>query len=110
MAHAVPFLWQVHKLHHMDRELDVWTQSRHSWLEGPSRVIVVALLVSNLVQLDNADPWELGLIGGSSRLYLPILLSLGHMNVKLQVGWASLFYCSPQVQPDSPQPLTTTLE
>ena len=95
--HKVPFLWGLHKLHHMDPELDVLTLNRDNWLDTVAAALLIATPAAILFKLDNLDLWELGLLAGFIATVFSTLLTLGHMNVRLQVGKASLFYCSPQV-------------
>jgi sterol desaturase/sphingolipid hydroxylase (fatty acid hydroxylase superfamily) len=97
LAHKVPFLWQLHKLHHMDPELDVLTVNRDNWLDAVYAAITLGIPSGILFKLDDLAPWQLGLLSGSIVTIFTTLLTLGHMNVRLQVGKASLFYCSPQV-------------
>jgi sterol desaturase/sphingolipid hydroxylase (fatty acid hydroxylase superfamily) len=95
--HKVHLLWQIHKMHHMDQELDALTVFRDNWLDTVGSAIFTALPMALLFKLDILDPWQLGLLGGASATALSTLLTLGHMNVRLQVGRASLLFCSPQV-------------
>ncbi len=95
--HEVHLLWQIHKMHHMDQELDVLTVFRDNWLDTVGSALFTALPMALLFKLDTFDPWELGLLGGIAATALSTLLTLGHMNVRLQVGKASWFFCSPQI-------------
>jgi sterol desaturase/sphingolipid hydroxylase (fatty acid hydroxylase superfamily) len=96
-AHRIPFLWELHKLHHMDPELDVLTINRDNWLDAVYAATALAIPAGFFLKLDNLNPVELGLSSGVIVAAFSALLSMEHMNVRLQVGKASLFYCSPQV-------------
>jgi sterol desaturase/sphingolipid hydroxylase (fatty acid hydroxylase superfamily) len=96
-AHKVPFLWQLHKLHHMDRELDAMTLNRDNWIDAVYAAITISIPMGLFVKLDDLDLWKLGLLSGFIVFVIQTLLALGHMNVKCQVGKASLLFCSPQV-------------
>jgi len=96
-AHKVPFLWNLHKLHHMDPELDVLTVSRDNWLDAVYAAVMIGIPTGVFLKTDNLSPTDLGLLAGTLVTVFSTLLTLGHMNVRLQVGKASLFYCSPQV-------------
>ncbi len=95
--HGVHVLWQIHKMHHMDRELDVLTVFRDNWLDTVGSALFTALPMALLFKLDAADPWQFGIVGGLSATALSTLLTIGHMNVRWQVGKASVFFCSPQL-------------
>lgn len=95
--HKSTVLWQHHKMHHMDEELEAITINRQNWIE----VFIAALLISAptaiLFRLDKLDPVQLGAVAGIFTTAFGLFLGIGHMNVRFQVGRASLFYCSPQV-------------
>lgn len=95
--HKSTILWQHHKLHHMDEQLEAITLNRQNWIE----VFIAALLIfapaAVVFKLDKPDPLQLGILAGTFATTLGTLLGIGHMNVRLQVGRASLFYCSPQM-------------
>jgi sterol desaturase/sphingolipid hydroxylase (fatty acid hydroxylase superfamily) len=95
--HKTPFLWQHHKMHHMDRELEALTFARQNWIEAFLSMLFIAIPFTILFKLDARDPFELGITGGIVATVFGTLLTLGHMNVRFQVGRGSLFYCSPQV-------------
>ena len=95
--HAFHLLWQIHKMHHMDRELDALTVFRDNWLDTVGSAFFTALPMGILFKLDTFDPWQLGLVGGIAATTLSTLLTIGHMNVRWQVGAASVLFCSPQL-------------
>jgi sterol desaturase/sphingolipid hydroxylase (fatty acid hydroxylase superfamily) len=95
--HKVHLLWQIHKMHHMDQELDVLTVFRDNWLDTVGSAIFTALPLTLLFKFDTLDAWHLGLLGGASATVLSTVLTIGHMNVRLQVGRASILFCSPQL-------------
>jgi len=95
--HKTSFLWQHHKLHHMDRELEAMTSNRQNWIEAFLQMVFMAIPMAILFKTDAVDGWQLGALGVAMATILSTLLTLGHMNVRFQVGWASLFFCSPQV-------------
>ena len=96
-AHKVPFLWHLRKLHHMDPELDALTINRDNWLDAVYAAITLAIPTGLFLKTDNLSPEQLGWLTGILVTVFSTLLTLGHMNVRLQVGKLSLFYCSPQV-------------
>jgi len=95
--HKVPFLWQIHKMHHMDPELDSLTLGRGNWGEAFIVTALTTMPLAIVFKIDALDLWSLGLMSGIIVTVLGTFLQLGHVNVRLQVGKASLIYCSPQV-------------
>lgn len=95
--HRAPFLWAHHKMHHMDRELEAITVNRQNWIEVFIAALFITMPLTIFFKLDNLHPWQLGLVGGTVLTVVTILFGLGHLNVRWQVGRASLFYCGPQV-------------
>ncbi len=95
--HTFHILWQIHKMHHMDQELDVLTVFRDNWLDTVGSAVFTALPLTLLFKFDTMDAWHLGLLGGASATVLSTVLTVGHMNVRLQVGKGSMLFCSPQL-------------
>ena len=95
--HKSKILWQHHKLHHMDEQLEAITLNRQNWIEVFIAALMIFAPVALLFKLDKPDPAQLGLLAGTFAATLGTFLGIGHMNVRLQAGKASLFYCSPQV-------------
>jgi len=95
--HRTPFLWAHHKMHHMDRELEAITIARQNWIEVFLAALFMTLPMTLFFKVQNAQPWQLGLVSGSVLTVLTTLLGVGHLNVRWRVGRASLFWCSPQM-------------
>jgi len=95
--HRTPFLWAHHKMHHMDPELEAITVARQNWIEVFIAALSISLPMMIFFKLDNLDPWQLGLVTGCLLTVLSTLLTIGHLNVRWQVGRASFLYCSPQM-------------
>ena len=95
--HRTPLLWAHHKLHHMDQELEAITIARQNWIEVFIAALAISLPMMILFKLDNLDPWKFGVVTGSILTVLTTLFTIGHLNVRWQVGRASFLYCSPQV-------------
>ncbi len=55
LNHKVPWLWRIHRVHHLDTEMDVTTTARFHPLEMP----VSALIGIPLVALFGLSPWVL---------------------------------------------------
>jgi len=95
--HTFPVLWAHHKLHHIDVQLEAVTLARQNWIEVflAAAAIVVPMMI--LFKLDTHDPWGLGLLSGITVTAFSTLLTIGHMNVRLGAGRASILWCTPQM-------------
>jgi sterol desaturase/sphingolipid hydroxylase (fatty acid hydroxylase superfamily) len=80
----------------MDPELDATTWSRTNWIDAFFSSALIILPFTIVFRVDSLDPWELGTVG-LIITGVKFLLTAGHANVRVQVGWASIFWCTPQV-------------
>jgi sterol desaturase/sphingolipid hydroxylase (fatty acid hydroxylase superfamily) len=76
--HTVPFLWQMHSLHHSDPSLNVTTTMRAFWLEPMIKAVFIYPVVGVLFQ---APPLVLT-IYGVSKLYDFV----NHLNLRVHLG------------------------
>jgi sterol desaturase/sphingolipid hydroxylase (fatty acid hydroxylase superfamily) len=81
----------------MDPELDAVTFARQNWVESFLTVLMIIVPSSLLFRTDTIDPWTLGATGGTVSIILLIFLQMEHANLRIQTGWASVLWCSPQV-------------
>ena len=95
--HKSSFLWQHHKMHHMDPELEALSVSRQNWLEAFLQMVFISIPLAIFFRTDTLNALAVGLLGTTIGTFYVTILTLGHMNVRFQVGWASLFFCSPQI-------------
>jgi len=95
--HKSKILWQHHKLHHMDEQVEAITLNRQNWIEVFIAALLIFAPVALLFKFDERDPTQLGMLAGSFATVLGTFLGIGHMNVRFQVGRASILFCSPQV-------------
>jgi sterol desaturase/sphingolipid hydroxylase (fatty acid hydroxylase superfamily) len=95
--HKVPVLWAHHKMHHMDETLEAVTVTRQNWIEVFIAAVLIFIPMRIMFKVDSFDLVQLGLLSGAFVTIFSNLLGLGHMNVRLQVGRASVIFCSPQV-------------
>jgi len=95
--HRSKILWQHHKLHHMDEQLEAITLNRQNWIEVFIAASLIFAPTAIFFKLDKPDPAQLGLLAGILVTVFSVFLGIGHMNVRFQAGKASLLYCSPQV-------------
>ena len=96
-THENAFLWQHHKMHHTDRELEAISTARQNWIETWFNAIFIALPVIFLFKVDPYDQWSTGIRAGATASFVHNFLTLSHMNVRWQAGWFSRLWCSPQV-------------
>jgi sterol desaturase/sphingolipid hydroxylase (fatty acid hydroxylase superfamily) len=97
LMHKSPFLWQLHKLHHMDPELDATTWQRTNWPDTIVSAILIIAPFAIVFKFDELNEWELGLAGGVMIATVKFILMSGHINVRVQAGRGSMFWCTPQV-------------
>lgn len=90
VEHAVPFLWNIHKLHHQDEHMNVSTSNRHNPLEALLRVPFVMLPMVTFFDL----PFLPLVFGVSVGVLIP---SFSHMNLKLELGWLTAVITGPQL-------------
>jgi sterol desaturase/sphingolipid hydroxylase (fatty acid hydroxylase superfamily) len=95
-THVNAFLWQHHKMHHTDRELEAISTARQNWVEAVFNALFIAVPMILLFKTDPRDQWSAGLFAGLTVGILNNLLTLSHMNVRLHVGWFARLWCGPQ--------------
>ena len=88
--HEIPFLWQEHKLHHMDEQLCALTSLRQHWLDS--------LLIGSTVTIPMAIIFKLDPIQGTIAAALGAFwAAFVHANIRLHLGPASLLLGNPQL-------------
>lgn len=97
LTHVNQFLWQHHKMHHTDTELEAISTARQNWMEAVFNAVFITIPIITLFKLDPLDQWNTGIAAGVTAAFLNNALTLSHMNVRWQVGWFSRLWCSPQV-------------
>lgn len=95
-THVNEFLWQHHKMHHTDRQLEAISSARQNWMETVFNSLFIAVPMMVLFKIDPRDQWSAGLFAGLTAGLVTNLLTLSHMNVRLHVGWLARFWCGPQ--------------
>lgn len=95
--HAFPLLWQIHKLHHMDVQMDAVTVGRQNWVEGFTHTFVAIFLPSLIFRFDQVNFFQEGL---ASALIGVLFFCWGpffHANVRLDLGRAAVILQGPQL-------------
>jgi len=95
--HTFPVLWQIHKLHHMDLQMDVVTVGRQNWIEGFTHTLFAITLPALLFRLDSLTLFEAGLTGAAIAVFLSCWGPFFHANVKLYLGKAAILLQAPQL-------------
>ncbi|MDG2004023.1 MAG: sterol desaturase family protein [Novosphingobium sp.] len=96
-THVNQFLWQHHKMHHTDTELEAISTARQNWMESVFNSLFITVPILILFKVDPLEQWHAGIAAGITAAVLNNLLTLSHMNVRWHVGWFSRVWCAPQV-------------
>ena len=88
--HENPFLWQQHKLHHLDEQLSASTVTRDHPLEALFQAVAVSIPMTLLFKL---TPAQGGLLG---TLFIGWLVFI-HSNLRIGFGRAAPLVTSPQL-------------
>lgn len=94
--HAIPFLWQTHKMHHMDPEFDVLTGLRLGWVDSLVQGVMVGIPVALLFRTDDVSILEGGVFAAILLLIFRVTSTLNHSNLPIQYGKLSWLFVSPQ--------------
>jgi sterol desaturase/sphingolipid hydroxylase (fatty acid hydroxylase superfamily) len=89
LQHSSAWLWEQHKLHHTDVELNVTTSLRHHWLEDTFRVFFVTLPLGVLFKITPAQAGFLGVALGQWGWLI-------HANVRMPFGPLTDMFGGPQ--------------
>jgi sterol desaturase/sphingolipid hydroxylase (fatty acid hydroxylase superfamily) len=92
--HQIPFLWQQHKLHHMDEQLNASTRARVDSGEAFLSIFTYMVPVTILFRLDAV---QAGTIGGILAAVFDGWIVFYHSNIRLHLGRASVLVVGPQV-------------
>lgn len=92
--HKSAFLWQVHKLHHMDEQLTVLSNNRENWLDTFAGIALISVPTAILFKLDAP---QVAVVGGISGLIISAYALFFHANIRLPLGRASALLVGPQV-------------
>jgi sterol desaturase/sphingolipid hydroxylase (fatty acid hydroxylase superfamily) len=88
--HKCSALWAIHKLHHMDRGINVSTDNRHHWLEDVGRIPTITIPMAVLFDLSPAAGGVIGFVFSAWTFFI-------HANLKLSLGRFSWLFDGPQV-------------
>lgn len=90
LQHNSRMFWELHELHHSDRELNATTSLRTYWLDRPIQTLIIIIPAYYIVGIDKV-----------AIIVYPILallfLFFTHLNVKIPLGSLTPVICGPQV-------------
>jgi sterol desaturase/sphingolipid hydroxylase (fatty acid hydroxylase superfamily) len=92
--HKFPFLWQIHKVHHIDPRMDALSNSRENLCDALVAAFLISLPSAVFFNLNSYSVGTLGLAIGFFPVVWPIVY---HSNVRIQLGRASVLLNCPQV-------------
>jgi sterol desaturase/sphingolipid hydroxylase (fatty acid hydroxylase superfamily) len=87
--HQWTWLWQVHRLHHTDSEVNVTTSLRHHWLEEWMRMLFILVPMTFLVKLTPAQVGFMSVVLTQWNWFV-------HCNVRLRMGILTFVFVGPQ--------------
>src|SRR5215207_230745 len=90
LQHTVPWMWDVHAVHHADEHFNVTTTTVHSWLHFIMMAIGVTVPMTILFKLPAATNWVIGMT-------LVGWMFVTHLNIKFSFGRLSWLIVGPQV-------------
>lgn len=95
MQHERPMLWEIHKLHHSDEDLNVTTLYRSHFLELAGQALVRGSTVGLVIDLDGAPQTALAIVFAG--LLPPVWDVFIHANVRLDgLRWLLPWLSTPQ--------------
>src|SRR5262249_39841583 len=90
LQHALPILWEQHKLHHTEQNLCSITNLRHHWLEDGIRVFTITIPMAFLITL---TPVQGGLIAAAVAQWAIFI----HSNLRISMGNVTPILAGPQL-------------
>jgi sterol desaturase/sphingolipid hydroxylase (fatty acid hydroxylase superfamily) len=94
LEHAVPFLWEFHKLHHSDERMNATTWARDHFLQVVWRQVFPTFTLGLLMDLDVR---EAGVAGFYFAVFTSLLSMFYHSGVRLRTPWLDRVLVTPQV-------------
>ena len=95
MQHERPMLWEIHKLHHSDEDLNVTTLYRSHFLELAGQALVRGMTVGLVVDLEGVSEAPLAIVFAG--LLPPVWDAFIHANVRFdRLRWLQPWLSTPQ--------------
>jgi len=93
LQHASSWLWEQHKLHHSDEDLNVTTTFRHNWLEEFFKAFLIAVPILLVLGI---HPVQVGITTSFARAITIVWTLLLHSNVGISWGVLTPVISGPQ--------------
>lgn len=94
LEHRVPALWEFHKLHHSDENMNCTTWARDHVLQNVWRSFFSILTMGLIFDLSTIEAGEAAIYSG---LFLMLLSMLYHSAIRLRLPWLDRVLVTPQV-------------
>lgn len=94
LEHKVPFLWEFHKLHHSDENMNTSTWARDHFLQETWVAFFPAFTLGLIFDLSLA---EAGKAAVYSNLFLTAMSMFYHSAIRVQLPWLDRILVTPQV-------------
>jgi len=94
IEHRVPFLWEFHKLHHSDEQMNCSTWARDHFLQASWIALFPVFTLGLLFDLDAVQAGQAALL---SSLFLSLWSMLYHSAIRLRMPWLDRILVTPQV-------------
>jgi sterol desaturase/sphingolipid hydroxylase (fatty acid hydroxylase superfamily) len=97
--HTIPFLWPIHKLHHMDQNLNVFSTTVNHPIEFPVASFFSGWIAAYLIRCAGGEPDIVGVMDGAVFFVITRRLQgwLIHSNLKVSFGPFTKVFMGPQV-------------
>ena len=87
--HTFAQLWEIHELHHSERNLNATSSMRTFWLERPIQALLITIPINYIIGIDER-----------AMVIFPTLLMVWlfftHSNIKLNLKYLTPIICGPQ--------------
>jgi len=94
LEHRVSLLWEFHKIHHSDENMNTSTWARDQFLQESWRAFFAIFTLGLIVDLDLSDAGKAALY---SNLFLMCLSMFYHSAIRVQLPWLDHIFVTPQV-------------
>lgn len=94
IEHRVSFLWEFHKLHHSDEQMNCSTFGRDHFLQAAWIALFPAFTLGLIFDIDAAQAGEAAVWSG---LFLALLSMFYHSAIRVRLPWFDRILVTPQV-------------
>jgi len=94
LEHAIPLLWEFHKVHHSDRNMNCSTFARDQFLQVVWRAFFPLFTLALVLDL---TPTEAGQCAFYSSLFVVLWTMFYHSSIRVRLPWLDRMLVTPQV-------------